>query len=153
MVYQTAEEICYSQLILLKWPVLSDEDVCTFHSHPHHGGGAPVVFLTYQQLVLAQGYVKNAKDAEATFMAMVGFVTPSQCQRYFMVLLHCKYCYTCNMWKWRKKAKYDARLNSSCRIYYLSSWATTVLKDQIFFSGVWLSDTWHHANWTSTGTN
>ncbi len=56
MVYQTSGEIYYLALILLKQPVLNDEDSRTLTAV--RGGGKPIVFSSYQQSVIAHGYVK-----------------------------------------------------------------------------------------------
>ncbi len=65
MVYQTIGEIYYLHLILLKQPVLNDEDSCTLTAVC--GGGKPIDFSSYQQSAIAHGYVESAVDAQLTF--------------------------------------------------------------------------------------
>jgi hypothetical protein len=84
MVYQTSGEIYYLRLILLKRPVLNDEDSCTLTAV--HGGGKPIIFLMYQQSAIAHGYVESAVDAQLTFDDMCRTGTAAQCRSYFVIL-------------------------------------------------------------------
>lgn len=84
MLYQTMGDIYYLRLILLKRPVLNDEDAHTFH--PPRGGGASTLYLNYQQSALAHGYIKSFRDAILTYDDMCGIGTASLCRSYFVVL-------------------------------------------------------------------
>jgi hypothetical protein len=84
MVYQTIGERYYLRLILLKQPVLNDEDSCTLTAVP--GGGEPIVFLSYQQSAIAHGYVESAVDVQLTFDDMCRTGTAAQCRSYFVIL-------------------------------------------------------------------
>ncbi len=84
MVYQTIGEIYYLRLILLKQPVLNDEDSHTLTAVC--GGGKPIVFLSYQQSAIAHGYAESAVDAQLTFDNMCGTDTAAQCRSYFVIL-------------------------------------------------------------------
>ncbi len=72
------------RLIHLMRPVLNDEDSHTFN--PVHGGGKPIVFLSYQQSAIAHGYVTSADNARATFNEMCRAGTAAQCRSYFVIL-------------------------------------------------------------------
>jgi hypothetical protein len=84
MVYQTSGEIYYLRLILLKRPVLNDEDSCNLTAVC--GGGKPIVFLSYQQSAVAHGYVESAVDAQLTFDDKCRTGTAAQCRSYFVIL-------------------------------------------------------------------
>ena len=84
MVYQTIGETYYLRLSLLKQPVLNDEDSRTLTAV--HGGGKPIVFLSYQQSAIAHGYVESAVDAQLTFDDMCGTGNAAQCRSYFVIL-------------------------------------------------------------------
>lgn len=84
MQYPMNGEIYYARVILLKRPVLNDEDARTYH--PPRGGGPSVTYLTYQQSAIAHGYIANIKDALLTFDDMCSVGTPSLCRSYFVVL-------------------------------------------------------------------
>jgi hypothetical protein len=84
MVYQTSGEIYYLCLILLKRPVLNDEDSCTLTAV--RGSGKPIVFLSYQQSAVAHGYVKSTVDAQLTFDNMCRTGTAAQCRSRFVIL-------------------------------------------------------------------
>ena len=77
-------DICYLRLILLNRAVLDDIDAHTFH--PPRGGGAPIVYLNYQQSALAHGYITSFQDAILTYDDMCGMGTASLCRSYFVVL-------------------------------------------------------------------
>jgi len=84
MLYPTMGDIYYLRLILLKRAVLNDKDAHTFH--PPRGGGAPIVYLNYQQSALAHGYITSFQDAILTYDDMCGMGTASLCRSYFVVL-------------------------------------------------------------------
>ena len=84
MLYITSGDIYYLHLIHLIRPVLNDEDSHTFN--PVHGGGKPIVFLSYQQSAIAHGYVTSADDVQATFDEMCRAGTAAQCRSYFVIL-------------------------------------------------------------------
>ena len=84
MLYQTMGDIYYLRLILLNRPVLNDEDARNFH--PTRGGGAPTIYLNYQQSALAHGYIDSVLDAQHTFADMCSVGTASLCRNYFVVL-------------------------------------------------------------------
>ncbi len=74
----------YLRLILLKQPVLNDEDSCTLAAVC--GGGKPIVFLIYQQSAITHGYVESAVDVQLTFDNTCGTGTAAQCRSYFVIL-------------------------------------------------------------------
>jgi hypothetical protein len=86
MVYQTIGEIYYLRLILLKQPVLNDEDSCILTAV--RGGGKPIVFLSYQQSAIAHGYMESAVDVDVqlTFDDMCRTGTAAQCRSNFVIL-------------------------------------------------------------------
>jgi hypothetical protein len=84
MVHQTIGEIYYLHLILIKRPVLDDEDSRTLTAV--RGGGKPIVFLSYKQSAIAHGYVESAVDVQLTFDNMCGTGNAAQCRSYFVIL-------------------------------------------------------------------
>jgi hypothetical protein len=84
MLYPMHGDIFWLRLILLKRPVLNDQDALTFH--PLRGGGEPTTYLSYQQSALAHGYITSVQDANQTFNDMRTNASPSLCRRYFVVL-------------------------------------------------------------------
>jgi hypothetical protein len=83
-VYQTIGEIYYLCLILIKQPVLNDEDSCTLTAVC--GDAKQIVFSSYQQSAIAHGYVESAVDAQLNFDDMCGTGTAAQRRSYFVVL-------------------------------------------------------------------
>ena len=81
MLYQTAGDIYYLRLILLKKPATSDEDVRTVSLR--HGS---TVYDSYQQAAIAMGLVTSATDVLATFRDMCENGTANQVRSYFAVL-------------------------------------------------------------------
>lgn len=84
MLYQTMGDIYYLRLILLRRPVLNDEDARTFH--PPRGGGSSAIYLNYQQSALAHGYIKSYHDAILTYDDMCAVGTAPLCRGYFVAL-------------------------------------------------------------------
>ena len=72
------------RLILLKQPVLNDEDSHTLTDVC--GDGKPIVFSSYLQSAIAHGYVESAVDAQLTFDDKCGTGTAAQCRSYFVIL-------------------------------------------------------------------
>ncbi len=80
----TGGDIFYLHLILLNRKACSDKDVLTY-SHVC-GGGEPIIFTSYQQSAIAQGYVDNVDDVRETYKDMCSNGTAAQCRNYFVVL-------------------------------------------------------------------
>ncbi len=74
----------YLCLILLNRKAHSDKDVLTY-SHVH-GGGKPIICTSYQQSVIAHGYVDSVDDVWETYKDMCSNSTAAQCRSYFVVL-------------------------------------------------------------------
>jgi len=84
MLYVTSGDIFYLLLILLNRNAHSDQDVLTYN--PVHGGGEPLVCMSYQQSAIAHAYVDSVDDVRATFVDMCSSGTGAQCRSYFVVL-------------------------------------------------------------------
>ena len=86
MLYITSSDILYLHLILLNRKACSDKDILTYI--PVHGGGKPIVFLSYQQSAIAHGYVTSAEDVRATFDEMCRAGAAAQCRSFVILTLH-----------------------------------------------------------------
>jgi hypothetical protein len=64
MLYVTNGDIFYLHLIMLNRKACSDKDVITYI--PVHGGGEPIVCMSYQQSAIAHGYIDSVADVRAT---------------------------------------------------------------------------------------
>jgi hypothetical protein len=84
MLYITSGDIYYLRLILLKRNARDDKDVLTYY--PERGGGASIVFSSYQQSAIAHGFVESVADVRATFDELCTNGTAQECRNYFVIL-------------------------------------------------------------------